>query len=94
VLAALPFYDGQITVGGSSANLITFTIDGISYQAEDGMTWEEWVYSSYNTGGWSVTGGTIWNSRETITYNGVKVAPTDVIIEATYGVVSQGASPD
>lgn len=34
-------------VGGG--NLITFTIDGEEYQAEEGMTWEEWVNSEYNT---------------------------------------------
>lgn len=29
--------------------LIDFTIDGTSYQAEEGMTWEQWCNSSYNT---------------------------------------------
>lgn len=29
--------------------LITFTIDGIEYQAEKSMTWEEWCESEYNT---------------------------------------------
>jgi len=34
-------------------NLITFTIDNsVTYQAEEGMTWGEWVNSKYNTGGW------------------------------------------
>ena len=28
--------------------LISFTIDDTTYQAEDGMTWEEWVNSDYN----------------------------------------------
>jgi hypothetical protein len=32
----------------SGGNLITFTIDGTEYQAEEGMTWEEWVNSEYN----------------------------------------------
>lgn len=32
--------------------LITFTIDGTTYQAIDGMTWEEWVNSTYNTKGY------------------------------------------
>ena len=31
--------------------LITFTIDGTTYQAIDGMTWGEWLVSSYNTDG-------------------------------------------
>ena len=30
-------------------NTFTFTIDGINYKAEDGMTWEEWVETDYNT---------------------------------------------
>lgn len=30
-------------------NLITFYIDDAEYQAEEGMTWEEWVNSDYNT---------------------------------------------
>ena len=34
---------------GSNANIITFTIDGVTYQAEEGMNWADWVASSYNT---------------------------------------------
>ena len=30
-------------------NLITFTIGGTTYQAEEGMTWAEWVASDYRT---------------------------------------------
>lgn len=37
---------------GDEDGLITFTIDGNEYQAEEGMTWEEWVDSEYNTDGW------------------------------------------
>lgn len=33
----------------TSKNLITFTIGGVEYQAEEGMTWEEWVNSEYNS---------------------------------------------
>lgn len=29
--------------------LITFTIDSVEYQAEEGMTWQDWVNSEYNT---------------------------------------------
>lgn len=29
--------------------LITFTFNSVTYYAEDGMTWEEWVNSEYNT---------------------------------------------
>lgn len=31
------------------AKTITFSIDGETYTAEEGMTWEEWVESDYNT---------------------------------------------
>ena len=41
----------------AAANLISFTIDGISYRAEEGMTWVDWVASSYNTGGFYIIEG-------------------------------------
>lgn len=31
-----------------SVTLITFTIAGDTYQAEEGMTWQQWTDSSYN----------------------------------------------
>lgn len=33
---------------------MTFTINGTSYQAEDGMTWGEWIASKYNTAGYLI----------------------------------------
>lgn len=48
------------TVDGTS-NLINFKIDGVTYQAEEGMTWEEWVVSDYNTiGAYIENGDAIW----------------------------------
>lgn len=44
------YVDGELyenTTGG--ATLINFTINGTAYQAEQGMTWAQWVASSYNT---------------------------------------------
>lgn len=41
------------TYEGNASNLINFTIGGTSYQAEEGMTWGEWVASDYNTGGFT-----------------------------------------
>lgn len=38
--------------GEEDANLITFTIEGVEYQAEEGMTWEEWLDSPYNVNGY------------------------------------------
>ena len=42
--------DGEIKVvwGYTASNLITFTIAGTTYQAENGMTWGEWIDSKYN----------------------------------------------
>ena len=39
--------------------LITFTIDGTTYQAMNGMTWGEWVNSEYNTGGFSISNNAV-----------------------------------
>ena len=33
---------------GGGSSLITFTINGTEYQAEEGITWGEWVDSEYN----------------------------------------------
>lgn len=40
-------------------NLITFTIKDATYQAEEGMTWGQWVNSEYNTDGYYIDS---WNS--------------------------------
>ena len=34
--------------------ILIFTIDGIEYQAEEGMTWEKWVNSDYNIDGYII----------------------------------------
>ena len=39
------------TVDGNGPNLISFIVNGSTYQAEDGMSWVEWVYSDYNVDG-------------------------------------------
>ena len=59
-----------------------------SYQAEEGMTWEEWVNSSYNNEGYylvEVSEKTVIISPVIETFavctNGTSVASTDVIIE-------------
>lgn len=43
----------DISIFDNVSNLITFTIDGTSYQAEEGMTCMEWCASDYNTGGFT-----------------------------------------
>lgn len=40
--------DWEMPGTGGDATLITFAIGDVSYQAEYGMTWEDWVNSDYN----------------------------------------------
>ena len=40
--------NGEVTKG-SAVETFEFTIDGDTYLAEEGMTWEEWIFSDYNT---------------------------------------------
>ena len=49
-----PYSEGTLYIVYDVA-LISFTIADIVYQAEEGMTWEEWVNSSYNTSGFIIT---------------------------------------
>ncbi len=49
-LDAIPVYAGDVV------KIISFTIAGTAYQAEEGMTWLQWVDSEYNTDGYSCEG--------------------------------------
>lgn len=40
-----------------NCHTITFTIEGTEYQAQEGMTWGEWVDSRYNTDGYIIFEG-------------------------------------
>lgn len=42
--------------GTATPTLISFNIDSTSYQAEEGMTWGDWVDSEYNTDGFFIDG--------------------------------------
>lgn len=80
-----------------SATLISFTIAGTSYQAEEGMTWEQWVNSSYNTGGYIVSGDSIYkpSGRQGFVYDNVvmsDVKVTDTIISSRAYIVQTGGS--
>lgn len=88
--------------------LISFTINGVTYQAETGMTWKEWVDSTYNTGGFSYDGdGTNYGSfvrpQENIELSvrepegNMSVHATDVIVENLdyyYDISGWGGSND
>ena len=45
------YYDVEMV---DDVQLITFTIEGTSYQAEKGMTWAKWVNSDYSPAGFSI----------------------------------------
>ena len=45
-----------VTIGLKNAvHLISFTIQDAEYQAEEGMTWAEWVDSKYNENGFEIS---------------------------------------
>ena len=45
-------WSGKFNYNVELVELITFTVDGASYQAEEGMTWGEWLQSNYAAEGW------------------------------------------
>lgn len=93
VLAALPYYDGSVTISGG-VELISFSVTTDSgtivgeYQAEAGMSWSEFVSSEYNTGGYEVwsSNGYVYTSFGTNVFlSGVAVKGVDTIVaDASY----------
>lgn len=68
---------------------ISFTIANISYEADDEMTWADWVSSSYNTDGYRVDNGELYNSEWAVieNTNGQTCMATDYIVNGgTYRV--------
>lgn len=79
-------FSTTIADGVNYVNLISFSIAGTSYQAEEGMTWAEWCESSYNTGSVSIeetSGGSyvFVGSNYLQDAAGNYVLPSDVIQE-------------
>ena len=66
---------------GKPKTLISFTIDGTSYQAEEGMTWREWISSKYNTNHFTIEEGDCRTIRENEAYCWVDAKIDDKIIE-------------
>jgi len=60
---------GELTFGFTATSshegkpLITFTVEGIEYQAEEGMTWKKWCNSSYNTDNFHHDNGPVLNNE-------------------------------
>lgn len=60
-------YLGQDLVYEKQASTtISFSIDNTTYQADEGMTWGEWVNSLYNTGGFMISGAYVRASNYTV----------------------------
>ena len=71
-------------------NLITFTIAGVEYQAEEGMTWGEWVESEYNIHNYSIFNDYICNNSllKCVTVDSVYCTSNDVIISSKNYIMS------
>lgn len=68
----LKYYDEEdVVITPTSKPKINFIVKGITYEAENGMTWEDWVNSEYNTGTFSISGNYIYGAiySHTIVYN-------------------------
>ena len=85
----------KLVVDGTSypppVTIISFTIDKTFYQAEEGMTWAEWVASSYNTGSFIISDGSPTNANyyliKTSSYGFLQA--TDAIISGEAYIVSK-----
>lgn len=65
-------------------SLISFSIAGTTYQAEEGMTWSEWTNSEYNTSNFVEETDRVYNSSGAIAYeNKTQVKPSEVIVGGT-----------
>ena len=75
----------------SDPAIIDFSISETTYNAEEGMTWAEWVDSDYNadkTFGYSLEYSMVYNmDNQLISLNESGVSPTDVILaNASYEI--------
>ena len=74
----IEIYNGEVA---DEVSLISFTIDSTTYQAEDGMTWEEWVESDYNIDGYTI--GSAFNSINSTTGKYVAYSGSHELYTAT-----------
>ena len=77
----------------TTVELITFYIDGFSYQAEPNMTWDYWIGSSYNVDGgvwyWDAYNAIVVDMKVVCYQDGSGVQLSDAI-EAGYDYVLYG----
>lgn len=92
--------DGEVTIIEQGAKLIKFNISATEFTAEEGMTWEQWTRSEYNSWGFHVQniGGdtdyisaddSLWNVEVVANEDESPVSPSDVIKNGvTYSYVT------
>ena len=74
--------------------MIKFTIDGTEYQAEEGMTWEDWVNSEYNISELDVIDGLVYNiGGMNIQKDNINVLSTDILINNMSYTIDDGYFP-
>lgn len=91
----------------SAVSTISFSISGTTYQAEEGMTWAQWVASEYNTDGYKIVDNSVYSSDNNyyVTQNiavigspqYVRVGSADTIVSAkeyVLGLAGGGGSGD
>ena len=76
-------------IRGLKVKMISFTINNVQYQAEEGMTWEDWCNSGYNPGTYLIQGNSVSAGGWTINF----VKSSDLIVNGksyTHSTGSQG----
>ena len=70
---------------------ILFTIDNVSYTAQSGMTWAQWVASANNTASFTIdSNNNVSCQSGLVTYNNTSVVNTDTIVaNENYTIVAQ-----
>lgn len=84
-------------VEGEEVTLISFTIGGTPYQAVEGMTWQEWCDSEYNTGGYYIDGNFVRPMAGIVVTNANSnvVSPSLTIINGyAYNRMAAGGADD
>lgn len=82
---AIPEWDGLLTT--TSALVIFFVINGEVYEAEEGMTWGEWVTTNYGKGYFIASDGVRIKSETGLIVFDVTVEDT-ISSEYSYPLVS------
>lgn len=94
--SAIIFVDGvaKELVEIGKVSLMSFNIDTITYQAEEGMTWYEWANSDYDTDGWSCSDNNSYildvSGVKAILYNGLEVGRNIIVANRVYSYTHLG----